>query len=88
MPDQWLLTCATPCRIALGDRASQAGRGSEPQRRTESHEGVAGELVEPITEFLCGHAVPLELEEEHAGMWLELRFPVRRQHQLLEQLGI
>jgi hypothetical protein len=32
--------------------------------------------------------VPLKLEQEHAGMWLELRLSIRSQHQILKQLGV
>ena len=45
-------------------------------------------LIEPRTELVCGHPVPLELEQEWTGMRLELRLSVGRQHKIIEQLGV
>lgn len=40
------------------------------------------------TELLTRHPVPLKLEEKGAGVWFKLRFAIRREHEIIEELRI
>ena len=43
------------------------------------------ERIEAFEEFLGNHAMALKLEEEGAGMRLELRFTIGSQYELIEE---
>ena len=67
---------------------TEEARVPNPHRVPELAGQPQKELVKPFAEFICGHAVPFELEQECSRMRLELGLSVGRQYQLLEQLGI
>jgi len=46
------------------------------------------ELIKPVTEFICGEAVALELEQERPGMRPKLGFVIDRQCVVLEELRV
>jgi hypothetical protein len=49
---------------------------------------LAKEGIESFTKLLRGQLVTWELEQERAGMRLELRLRKRPQYQILEELGV